>query len=396
MLPWPLQSGGQVRQFQLIGAARSEHQVTVIVEEYGAGTPAERQQLAQLWPDVRFIPASGSTVDGGNLASPESVPSGWRQSLRSLREQFDPSRSIVRGYRYPSTLNAVQAVIDEGVDLIEVEYVQMFRYLPPEPPCPVVLVALDVLGRRDRRARGIAGVDRHVALGDRRAQLHERSALRRADAVVVTGEEDARAAREAGAVDVRLVPNGADDTFLDVPEGGGLQRLLFVGWAGHSPNRDAVDWWLRDIAPQVDGDPVLEVAGSGWEDFGRHESLRMLGYVEDLRPLLSDALVVAPLRVGGGTKVKMVEAMAAARPIVGTTIAAEGLPMRDGVECLVRDTPEGFAAAIREIRQSPDLSRRLGKAARDAVRPLLWSAIKKQMAELYTDLASAAPRRSAG
>jgi glycosyltransferase involved in cell wall biosynthesis len=384
-----------VRQFELLGVARRHHEVTVIVEEYGAGTPADRRELKRRWPEVRIIPAAGSPVDGTTLAADEATPQPWRRGLRRLRERIDPGRSVVRGYRYPSTLEAVRTVIDEGVDLIEVEYVQMFRYLPAEPRCPVLLVALDVLGRRDKRARQTVGADRHVVLGDGRARRHEVSALRKADVVVVTSQEDAGAARDAGAGDVRVVPNGAADGYLAMPLESSPRRLLFVGWAGHSPNRDALDWWLREIVPHLEDDAVLDVVGGGWQDFEPRARLRTHGYVEDLQPLLSGSVVVAPLRVGGGTKIKMLEAMAAGRPIVATSIAAEGLPIRDGIECLVRDTPDAFAAAVNEIRHNPDLGMRLGEAARDAARPLAWSAIAERMMELYADLVTSdSPRRT--
>ena len=382
-----------MRQFELLDQARAEHRLTLIVEDHGAGSPADRRALTTLWPDVRIEPSPDSPVGSPQVAGREPEMARWRKRVRQLRADLDPDRSSVRPYRNPATVEAVSRVVAEHVDLFEVEYVQMFRYLPPARQAPVVLVALDVLGQRDPRAAGVEGAAQHVDLGDRRALRHEANAIRSADAVIVTGDHERRAAEAAGARRVFVVPNGADDALLDVAVGGPSERLLFVGWAGHTPNRDALGWWVDKVAPRLPEGTALDVVGAGWEGFTDDPRIRLLGFVDDMGGVLAGALVVVPLRVGGGTKLKVAEAMAAGRPIVLTSIAAEGLPIRDGREAIVRDTPEGIAAAIAEVRAEPELRARLGQAAREAARPLLWSAIRPQMEPVYEDLVRA---RTAG
>jgi glycosyltransferase involved in cell wall biosynthesis len=280
---------------------------------------------------------------------------------------------------------ALERVLAEGVDLIQVEQPQMYHYAPPAPRPPLLLVEPDVLIRRDLRARSASGADRYIDLGGRRARRHEREALRSAEMVVVTCEEDRLAAAAAGARQVRVVPNGARPDLLDIPPGG-AERLLFVGWGGHTPNRDALAWWIEEVVPELPEGTVLQVAGAGWEGFLDHPGLRFHGFVEDLRRLLAGALVVVPLRVGGGTKLKMIDAMAAGRAIVTTPVGAEGLPLRDGVEALIRDTATGIASAIRLIQDDAHLRQALGSAARDAVQPLLWPRIAKRMGDVYAEM----------
>ena len=385
LLPWPLSSGGQARQFHLLDGVRAEHEITLVVESHGAGTRAAYDQLAALWPGVRIM---SSPVDGDTPAPAEPALAAWRALARDARERLDPNRSLVLRYPDPPTALALLQALDGGADVLHVELTQMFRYVPPAPRPPVVLVAEDVLSRRDARAGRVPGAARHVELTDRRARRHEAAAFRSADMVVVTGEPDAVAARAMGARAVRVVPNGAPDSLTEVPAGGAADRLVFVGWGGHSPNRDALDWWSSSIAPLLPPGTVLDVAGSGWEGASPSPAVRMLGFVDSLPGLLRDAVLVAPLRVGGGTKLKVVEAMAAGRPIIATPVAVEGLPVRDGVEALVRDTPEGIVAAIATLRGDPDMRLRLGSAAREASHPLLWSAVQRQMASVYRDVAA--------
>jgi glycosyltransferase involved in cell wall biosynthesis len=246
-----------------------------------------------------------------------------------------------------------------------------------------MLIAHDVLSRRDPRARRLPGAAAHVHLGDMRARRHEREALRRAEVVVVTGDEDAAAVRALGAGRVEVVPNGADDALAALPLDGPVDRLLFVGWAGHEPNADAVAWWSREVVPAAPDLPPLCVAGRGWDHAPRRPGVEYLGYVDELSGLLTTSIVVAPLRVGGGTKLKVAEAMLAGRPIAATPIAVEGLPVRDGIEALVAATPEGLAAAIRRLLGDAELRRSLGERARAAAVGLAWSHVAERMDAVY-------------
>ena len=301
---------------------------------------------------------------------------------------------MVRHYPNPATAAAIHEALADGADLIQVEYVQMAAYVPPQPRPKVVLVAYDVLARRAHRARQVAGAGRHVELGDWRARRHEAAAFRAADVVVVTGEHERPAAVAAGARVVRVIPNGADDRLIQIPAGGGPDKLVFVGWGGHTPNRDALSWWVEAVAPLIREDVVLTVAGDGWDDVAPDPRVRMFGYCSNISSLLTDAIAVLPLRVGGGVKLKTVEAMAAGRPIIATPVAVEGLPVRDGIEALVRDTPQGIASAVGELRGDSELRRRLGEAARQAARPFLWSRVVRQMDELYAEVVDQAPSRT--
>jgi len=389
-LPWPLASGGQVRQFHLLDAARRRARISLVVDHVGWGTPQQRAELAERWPDVSLWPGphdphAVSVVDAPSDAAVREV-AGLRLALRRLRARLDPDRSKLRTWRHPEVERALARALQDSPDLLQVEFLQTARYVPAATPCPVLLVAHDVVSRRDRRARRVRGVARHVEVGDWRARRHERAALRRADAVVVTSTEDLAAARRLGAVQASIVPNGASDRLLDVRVGGAARRLVFVASAGHEPNLDAVSWWSEAVVPVADDLPPLRVAGAGWEGHGPQQGVEFLGYVDDLAEVLQSAVVVAPLRVGGGTKVKMVEAMVAGRPIAATPVAVEGLPVRDGVEALVAETPAALATAVRRLLDDAELRQRLGTAARAAARDLVWSRVAARMDAVYDGL----------
>lgn len=379
-LPWPLRSGGQVRQFHLLEEARQRYALSLLVEGSGAGTDDERAQLSELWPEVRLatVRESPPGTGGTDLAVP-----GWRRTVRAVRPRIDPMRSEIRAHRDPGIVRALAQEMATA-DLLQVEFTQMYRYVPAHREIPVLMVAHDVMSRRDAAAVRLANVETDAPLLGRRARWHERIALRGADWVVVTSDEDAHACRSIGVKRLRMVPNGADEAWLDIPAGGEGTRLLFVAWGGHLPNQDGLAWWAREVGPLLAAGEILEVAGDGWTR--KYQGTRMLGFVKDLRPLMRDAIIVAPLRMGAGTRLKLLEAMAAGRPIVATAAAAEGLPLVDGASALLLNRPEELVDGIRRLRADAPLRARLGLAAREAAVPLLWPAVRRRMAAVYGEI----------
>ena len=194
-----------------------------------------------------------------------------------------------------------------------------------------------------------------------------------------------------------LVPNGATKAFFDVPAGTSHGRPLvtFVGPATYDANRRAVDhlggriWPLvRDLIP----DAELRLVGKGWEEVARSTPGGSdVGWVDDLAAEVGRASVaVAPLLDGGGTKIKVLEAMAAARPVVATQVAAEGIPESSGLR--VADDAGCFATDIVTFLSDADLAREAGAANRAAVAGLEWTEIwRRAMGEIDL-LASGADR----
>jgi glycosyltransferase involved in cell wall biosynthesis len=196
----------------------------------------------------------------------------------------------------------------------------------------------------------------------------------------------------APATPVVVAPNGVDpDALTPTPPGA---AALFVGLLSYAPNRDAMTWFARDVLPHLGADgPDVLVAG---RDPGpelsalaaRAPRLRLLGFVPDLAPLYARAGVfVNPMRGGGGTRLKMLEAMAAGKAVVSTTIGAEGLALTPGRDVVVADRPQEFAAAVRALRADPARAARLGRAARALVEARYrWEACLAPLERLYASL----------
>lgn len=205
--------------------------------------------------------------------------------------------------------------------------------------------------------------------------------------------------------DVRVIRNGADtDALRPDPAAEADRRLIFVGSLNWSPNPDAVLYFLDRIWPLVKRDVpgvTFDVVGIAPPreivDFARRDdSVRVHGFVDDLGAWLAKATVfVVPLRMGGGTRLKILDAMAMGKAIVSTRLGAEGLDLAAGEEIILEDEPELFARTIVRLINDPGLRQALGRRARErVVRDYSWDKIGRDLQCLYEEVAAGGRSRS--
>src|ERR1044072_1314487 len=208
----------------------------------------------------------------------------------------------------------------------------------------------------------------------------EREMCRRFDSVIAVSADDREQMKdEYGAEAVFDVPTGVDVEFFQpnnavkpVPN-----SLVFTGSMDWLPNDDAIRYFMREIIPlikQQAPDATLTVVGRNPApalfELGKTDpSLVITGRVEDVRPYMEAAAAyIVPLRIGGGTRLKIFEAMAMQKAVVSTTVGAEGLPLTDGVELLLADEPAGFADAVVRVLTDRLYANDLGQRAATVVR----------------------------
>lgn len=211
----------------------------------------------------------------------------------------------------------------------------------------------------------------------RRLRRYEREVCREADLVVAVSEADADALKAlVPGLAPLVLPNGIDvaaySTDIEpVPEMGSL-GLVFTGKMDFRPNVDAVLWFAQELLPRIRRKmPQARFWVVGQRPHRRLERLRrdpavtITGWVDDVRPFIAGAAVyVVPIRVGGGTRLKVLEALAMERAVVSTHRGVEGFPIRDGEHALLRDSPEAFAEAVVALLRDPARRRALGRAGR--------------------------------
>jgi glycosyltransferase involved in cell wall biosynthesis len=365
VMPYPADSGTRIRVARIVAALRRRHDVTVVSLEPGdAGGAA-----TALGVPVAVHPARARRGLAPVGVAPETTAAVWR-AVRDWRADAVHVQGTfgAAATALDRTRPAVPAVVDEGC-----VYHLSYRRAAALAPTPL------------RRVRGL--------LRTWRLRRFERVLARRADAVVAVSSDEAAVVRTlAPATRVVVAPNGVDAAALRPSPPG--DAALFVGLLSYPPNRDAMTWFARDVLPRLgaDGPEVLVAGREPGPELQRlaHAAprLRLLGFVPDLAPLYARAGVfVNPMRGGGGTRLKMLEAMAAGKAVVSTTIGAEGLALTPGRDVVIADTASAFADAVRALLADHAEAARLGRAARTLVEDrYAWDVCLAPLEALYASL----------
>ena len=378
-IPYPPNFGGSVRIFHLIRQLhRLGHAVHLLSfrEEGGAGDPKGLEPFCKTIQLIRR--------DTGHKR--------FRQ-LASLLSR----RSFQWSFHYTDGMQVAldRLAREQKPDLILVEFAQMAGYQFPAG-VPVVLdehnVEFDLLERMATRETGAVRkfFNRIEARKFRREEL---GACRAAALTLVTSERDGELLRQhAPGLRTATITNGVDCDQFARPAGPRKpDTAVFVGATHYFPNEEGVLYFLREVYPlikeQLPRFRFTVVGGKPPSSIVQLQSdaVQVTGYVNDVRPFMWESSVfVVPLRMGGGTRFKIVEAFAAGLPVVSTRLGAEGIPVEHGRELLLADTPAELAAAVLRVLGDPVLAEGLARAGLDYVRRHFdWSVIgAKLTAEL--------------
>jgi glycosyltransferase involved in cell wall biosynthesis len=235
----------------------------------------------------------------------------------------------------------------------------------------------------------------------RRMVRFEGAWLRKFDEVVAVSEPDRQAMSERfGINNVRCVPTGVDgDYFSPFPAVQQNPReLIFTGSMDYMPNEDAILYFANAILPGIASvldDVTLTVAGRNptpkLQGLARsNPRIRLTGSVPDIRPYLARAACfVVPIRIGGGTRLKIFEAMSMARPIVSTSLGAEGLPVSSGIHLEIADDPKAFAFQVVKLLTDPRQARSLAERAREFVtQKFTWESAAAEFVRICEEVLS--------
>jgi len=291
----------------------------------------------------------------------------------------DPLHLWPEGVRVAYVDHALRARLDEllasgGFDLVQYEYQEMAPNVPAVPTVPTILTIMQIEFLYDAaRWRSQAGWPRPWSVYHHLRNMDfELRALARAHHVLVMSPEDAgRLRRFVPDLSVSVSPIGADTREmcpLDPPVTPDCD-VLFLANFRHGPNVDAARWLADEILPRASRPLRARVVGremaSELAAHLRARGIDVRGPVDDPRPSLGHAAVLlAPVRFGNGMRGKVLEALSIGRPLVTTTIGAEGLGAVDGTHLLLADDPGAYAAAIERLLDDPALASRVGAAGR--------------------------------
>lgn len=329
------------------------------------------------------------------------------QERSRARFVWDHLRSVVRrrpytvfSYESGDFLSRLQELLAERTyDIVHVDSLDLSRYLSELPDVPVVCAHHNVESELLRRRGDSADLPPERMYLHLQADLLAREEERwcpEVDLNVTVSDRDRHSLEQRiPEAEYLVVPNGVDtDEFRPSGpgDGGSESGIVFVGGCTWFPNRDALEHFAEDVLPLVrERHPDVTVRWVGRADeetrrrYRGEHGIRMTGYVDDIRPHVHEAACyVVPLRVGGGTRLKILDAWAMGKAVVSTSQGCEGLEARDGENILIRDSAQAFAAAVDRVLTDANLRRRLGRSARETAEEIYsWDVIGDEMTEAY-------------
>ena len=391
-LPYPPDSGVAIRSFHLLRVLARAFDITALCFSRRKGGAVPQHDLAQRVVALR------------RLAEVEAFPvpqehSRWRLAWDHLRSVG--RNRVYTAFAYDSSSVAARLAAlrqTRRFDLIHVDSIALSRYFPLLGGAPLVCghhnVESALLERRAvaERAAARRAYLRHQA---RLMMREERRWCTRCDLNIVVSEADRLTLqRSVPGATCAVVPNGVDIVTFQ-PSPGRAAGIVFLGESTWFPNRDGMEYFCSEILPRIRA--AGGIASVRWvgrassglrRDYRDRYGVELTGYVADVRPYVRDAACyVVPLRVGGGTRLKILDAWAMGKAVVSTSIGCEGLAAEDGCNILVRDDAESFAQAVCAVLRDVPLRVRLGVEGRRTVeRQYNWERIGESLVGLYRSL----------
>ena len=378
-IPFPLAHGGAVRMYNLMRRAAADFDQVLVV--FAGDSIDAPQELLDICCEIVFIKRSGTHL----------LPSTNRPDVV---EEFD-SPAFHAALR--------QTVRKWNPALAQLEFTQMAQYAADCAPARTILVEHDVTFDLYRQLLA-QGDDWEVRHQLERWIPFETAAWRRVDCVVTMSDSDRKLTMSHGVAETKAacLPNGVDlERFQPGVHPPEPRHLLFIGSFAHLPNVLAVDFFLREVWPQIATfHPSLHIiAGSRHRYFLDHyrervqldlaqPGIEVEDFVADVRPAYRRAaIVIAPLVASAGTNIKIMEAMAMGKAIVSTPAGINGLDLHPGCDVIVTSTPQEMSHAITELFDNPSLRESVQREARCTVeRDFDWDTIAARQKQLYDSL----------
>ena len=388
-IPYPAQSGHHLRTLNVLKMLARSHRIHFV-------------GFAQHREDYRYIPQLGSFCESVTLFP--IAPKGYNPAFftMALKNCGSPYPLVAQRYCTAEARRWIQKLLDRHpFDLVHIDMLALGLYHAMFPKIPVFLTNHNVESLRLYRWSRIeknALLRLYLKSQYHKLRRFEQEICPVMDRCIVVSETDRDHLQSLCRSDnFTVVPNGVDTTyFRPMPTPLRANHLVWVGGMGSPYNADAVDYFLTAVWPiitQTNGAVTVEFIGESPTATLRRLAMedpriRITGLIEDIRPAVSAASVfIAPIRSGSGTKIKVLNAMAQAKAVVATPVAAEGIAGAHGEHLLIGDTAESFAEAVVRLLAQPDLARRLGAAARDLIEERYsWQVICRTMDQLYSTI----------
>jgi len=389
----PLDKGGKLRTWHLLRHLSRRHDISYLSFSEPSQNAADIRGMGEVASEVVTIPRTDP---------PKGTVRFYTDAARYL---LDPAPYAVAKYRAGTYRDALERLVrDRRFDAVVCDFLPPIVNLPAALPCPAILFTHNVEAEIWRRhTENATNPVTRFLLGEqwRRMLRFERAALERFDLVLCVSDADrhtfGRLYPDALKAPAHVVKTGVDTDYF-APMTARASRpahLVFTGSMDWLPNEDGMQYFVREILPrirQVEPQTTLSIIGRAptpaVKRLAELPGIEVTGRVDDVRPHIADGSVyIVPLRIGGGTRLKIFEAMSMAKAVVSTTVGAEGLPVTHGHDIVIADEPARFAQTVVHLIRDAELRGRIETEARRLVVDRYdWSAVAEDFEDALTRL----------
>jgi sugar transferase (PEP-CTERM/EpsH1 system associated) len=377
----PLDKGGKLRTWHVMRHLAARHDITYLSFADDSQTDADRAGMRAVCSRLATVPRT------------DAAKGTWRFYMEAAGYLLDAAPYAVAKYRsaaYRATLADLLAA--ERFDAVVCDFLPPVVNLPPRLPCPSIVFTHNVeaeIWRRHAEQASNPVSKRLLTQQWRRMLRFEAAALARFDLTLAVSDADRRTFDRlypgSLTAPVHVVQTGVEtDFFTPAPVAPEPAHMVFTGSMDWLPNEDGMTYFCREILPKIrESEPgaTLSIIGRAptpaVRKLGEIAGVDVTGRVDDVRPhIAKGAVYVVPLRIGGGTRLKIFEAMSMGKAVVSTTIGAEGLPVTSGRDVEIADEPSRFAHAVVHLMRDTAARRAIETAARQlVVERYDWSAV---------------------
>jgi len=395
----PLDKGGKLRTWHLMRHLARRHEITYLSFADPSATAADREGMREVCSELHAIPRA----DPAKGSAAFYVDAG--------RRLFDRLPYAAGKYRSRAYADRLTHLLGTGTfDLIVCDFLVPAVNMPASLPCPAVVFTHNVESEIWRRhvERQANPISRMLYRQQWQRMLRfEADTLSRFDLVLAVSDTDGETFQRLYPASLRgpifTIATGVDTSYFAPRPADTVnpRHLVFTGSMDWIPNEDAMKHFCHDVLPLIraqEPEVTLSIVGRAptpaVQRLADIPGVAVTGRVDDVRDYVGAAGVyVVPIRIGGGTRLKIFEAMGMARAVVSTTVGAEGLPVTDGRDVIIADAPQDFANAVVSLIREPARRVQLERAARDLVVARYdWSAVAGQLEDA---LVNAAAKRDA-
>ena len=379
----PLDKGGKLRTWHVMRHLAARHDITYLSFEDSTQTDADRRGMSKVCSRLETVPRT------------DAAKGTWRFYADAAGYMIDQAPYAVAKYRsaaYRARLEHLLAT--ERYDLVVCDFLPPVVNLPAQLPCPSIVFTHNVeaeIWRRHAEQATNAATKYLMTQQWTRMLRFEADALARFDLVLAVSEADretfGRLYPRSLRAPLHVVQTGVDtDYFTPASAAPERAHMVFTGSMDWLPNEDGMTYFCREVFPrirQAEPKATLSIIGRAPTPAVRKlaeiPGVDVTGRVDDVRPHIARGSVyVVPLRIGGGTRLKIFEAMSMGKAVVSTTIGAEGLPVTTGRNIEMADEPDAFAHSVVRLIRDTAARRSIESAARQlVVEKYDWCAVAK-------------------